>query len=96
MNSSSIVAKTLLAAPESASLFMNASRGAILIAGLSFFLLGMFLGSIIWGAYKGRAKRLTRETLSLLRKQESREADFLKHQEKYSPQKPEAESPPVS
>ena len=83
MNSYLFHSVILLATSESAGLFMSVAWSAILLAGLSFFLFGILLGWRIWGAYRGRAKRIEKETAVASHDLEGREASFKNHQKRY-------------
>ena len=74
---------TMQANTESAELFLNISWIATLVAGLSFFLLGLILGWKIWGAYRGRAKLIEKANQAVLRDLEKQERSFNGHHRKY-------------
>ena len=93
MNLTIFLSLILQAASEPAELFLPISWIAILLAALSFFIMGTILGWRIWGAYRGKAKQIERESKSLLRKLEDRESNFQKYREKYA--RPEADEEPV-
>ncbi len=73
----------LLGESTSGSLFIKVSWGAILLSGLSFLLLGVLAGWLIWGAYQGRAKSIEKKNSLLSSGQEERESAFSEHREKY-------------
>jgi len=92
MNYYFLYSVTFLAESESAGLFMSVAWSAILLAGVSFFLFGILLGWRIWGAYRGRAKRIEKETAVASHNLEDREASFKNHQEKYGKKNTESEA----
>ena len=82
----------VMADAQAAELFLRISWIAILVAGFSFFLLGVFLGKFIWGAYKGRAKVMEKGNQSLLLNLEKMEDGFQQHWEKYRGKERKAET----
>lgn len=77
-------AVTLLGESASNAFFLKVSWGAVLLAGLSFFLLGIMAGWLIWGAYQGRAKSVEKQNDLLLNAQEERERAFEEHRKEYA------------
>ena len=75
---------TILAASAEAQNFTKVSWVALLIAGLLFFLLGLFIGWRIWRHYRARALRVEEENRSIRSEHERREKKLKEHRARFA------------